>query len=193
MRFSAQMKNVPLGRTGTVLSSVERGKAENQGTNVGKMEHFLLRMSCSSLQIPSLSKENNTGHHGLRVWKGNGTGDQGEKELQLVQRLGEWMDQGNIRLPYSNLNSSIFMTKSLKWNESSGCVFSFHLCSARVVEQAQSWTEHILEFCLASTKEENRGKGVGLFVLCTYVSQESMDESNAVLTFMRIYNNSSKR
>lgn len=115
------------------------------------------------------------------------------KELQLVQRLGEWMDQGYMRLPYSNLNSSIFMTKSLKWNESSGCVFAFHLCSARVVEQAQSWTEHVLEFCLASTKEENRGKGVGFFVPCTYVSQESMDESNAVLTFMRIYNNSSKR
>lgn len=88
MRFSAQMKNVPLGRTGIVSSSVERGKAEYLGTNVGRMEHFLLRMSCSSLQIPSLSKENNTGHHGLRVWKGNGTGDQGEKRTIVSVETG---------------------------------------------------------------------------------------------------------
>lgn len=42
MRFSAQMKNVALDRTGGVASWVDRVKAEIMGIDVDGMEHFLL-------------------------------------------------------------------------------------------------------------------------------------------------------
>lgn len=49
MRFSAQMKNVAIGRTGRVSSRVAGGKAEFMCADVGGMEHFLLGRSGSSL------------------------------------------------------------------------------------------------------------------------------------------------
>ena len=42
-------------------------KAEFMGTDVDGMEYFLLGSLGSSLQMPSVSKENNTGDHQLRV------------------------------------------------------------------------------------------------------------------------------
>lgn len=42
-------------------------KAEFMGTDVDGMEYFLLGSLGSSLQMPSVSKENNTGDHWLRV------------------------------------------------------------------------------------------------------------------------------
>lgn len=186
MRTSAQTKNVD----SFFLCSRRKGRV--CGHRCGQEGAFSAGKITCSLQIASLGKEKNTGGHGLRVWKGGGTRDQGEKNTTVSVEMGEWTDREMQDYPHSNLDPLIFVIKNLKGCESSGLCVAFHRCLA-CIEQAQSWGEHMWGFCLASTKEEERSKAVRLYVLCIFASQESVEESKLWLTFMRIYNNSCKR